>query len=78
MRVTDWTNLRNLPGQSLMPTIRLTKADAIRLFRDEYPLMHQCSDHVARRCAWNDWVDHLNKSGLVTDSQADRWLNPYN
>jgi len=61
-----------------MPTIRLTKADAIRLFRDEYPLMHQCSDHVARRCAWNDWVDHLNKSGLVTDSQADRWLNPYN
>tara|TARA_Y100000592_G_scaffold11693_1_gene16474 strand:+ start:652 stop:837 length:186 start_codon:yes stop_codon:yes gene_type:complete len=60
-----------------MPNIRITKMDAIRLFKDEFPLMANSKDHVARRCAWLDWVDHLNKSGLVTDSQANRWSNPF-
>jgi len=31
----------------------------------------------AKRCAFNDYVDSLNKDGLVTDYQAYNWSNPF-
>lgn len=34
-------------------------------------------DSTAKREAFNNYVDALNKSGLVTDSQASNWSNPF-
>ena len=34
-------------------------------------------DSIAKRCAFNDYVDSLNKDGLVTDYQAYNWSNPF-
>lgn len=34
-------------------------------------------DKTAIRCAWNDYVDALNKSGYITDRQAYTWTNPF-
>ena len=34
-------------------------------------------DSIAKRCAFNDYVDMLNKDGMVTDYQAYNWSNPF-
>ena len=34
-------------------------------------------DSVAKREAFNDFVDGLNKDGLVSDHQAYTWSNPF-
>ncbi len=34
-------------------------------------------DAVAKRTAFNDFVDGLNKDGLVSDHQAYTWGNPF-
>ena len=34
-------------------------------------------DRIAKREAFNNYVDMLNKDGLVTDYQADNWSNPF-
>ena len=34
-------------------------------------------DTIAKREAWNDFVDMLNKEGYVSDSQAYNWTNPF-
>jgi hypothetical protein len=34
-------------------------------------------DHVAKRTAFNDFVDLLNKQRQVTDHQAYTWTNPF-
>ena len=34
-------------------------------------------DTIAKRCAFNDYVDMLNKDGIVSDYQAYNWSNPF-
>ena len=34
-------------------------------------------DRIAKREAFNNYVDMLNKDGLVTDYQAYNWSNPF-
>ena len=34
-------------------------------------------DHVAKREAFNDFVDLLNKQRLVSNDQAFNWSNPF-
>ena len=34
-------------------------------------------DSIAKRTSFNDYVDGLNKDGLVTDYQAYNWSNPF-
>lgn len=34
-------------------------------------------DSIAKREAFNNYVDALNKDGLVTDNQAFNWNNPF-
>jgi hypothetical protein len=34
-------------------------------------------DHVAKREAFNDFVDLLNKQRQVTNYQAHNWSNPF-
>ena len=38
---------------------------------------HFRGDSIAKRTAFNDYVDGLNKDGLVTDYQAYNWSNPF-
>ena len=34
-------------------------------------------DSIAKREAFNNYVDMLNKDGDVTDNQANNWSNPF-
>ena len=64
MRVTDWTNLRNLPGQSLMetapPTISMT------LYTEELKDIVKCL---------NRSIDYLQTSGTITSDEFDNFIN---
>ena len=60
----------------------MTKVEAVASFRESWAdfVANDPSwrgDKIAKRCAFNDYVDMLNKDGLVTDSQADNWSNPF-
>lgn len=56
----------------------MTKLQAVKLFKMEIlPFMDKC-DKVAIRCAWNDWTDSLCKNGEITESQYNKWSNPFN
>ena len=59
-----------------------TKAQVISQFRYNWKVftMQQPQwkgDTIAKREAWNDFVDMLNKEGYVSDSQAYNWTNPF-
>ena len=59
----------------------MTKDEALRNFRETVlPYIRQRYeqdriDHVARRIAWNDYVDALHRDGLITDKQANWTYN---
>ena len=61
--------------------MRITKKEVVASFREmlkDSPtgtLLR--GDSIAKREAFNDYVDGLNKDGLVTDYQAYNWSNPF-
>ena len=62
--------------------MRMTKSEVVAQFRELWQdvVAHERSwrgDKVAKRCSFNDYVDSLNKDGLVTDHQAYNWSNPF-
>jgi hypothetical protein len=63
---------------------RWTKADVLRDFRENIlPLIRKRYesdgrvDKPARREEWNNYVDALQKDGMITRHQADTWDNPF-
>ena len=61
---------------------RMTKKQAVQQFRWDWSDFLKSNpswrgDTIAKRCAFNDYVDSLNKDGLVTDYQAYNWSNPF-
>ena len=61
---------------------RMTKSEAVAQFRELWRDFlssnpHFRGDKIAKRCSFNDYVDGLNKDGLVTDYQAYNWSNPF-
>ena len=50
-------------------------------FVEKYPLKDNSKspvyDRLARREAWSIYVDSLQKDGLITEGQAERWANPF-
>ena len=61
---------------------RMTKKEAVASFRECWGNFLECNPHyrgdsIANRTAFNDYVDGLNKDGLVTDYQAYNWSNPF-
>ena len=60
---------------------RMTKKEVVASFREmlkDSPtgtLLR--GDSIAKREAFNDYVDMLNKDGMVTDYQAYNWSNPF-
>ena len=70
------------PLQPMATLKRLTKVEAVRLFSEQWRelLEHQPQwkdDTIAKREAFHNFVDSLNKDRLISDSQANRWSNPY-
>ena len=62
--------------------MKMTKKQAVQQFRESWAdfVANDSSwrgDSIAKRCAFNDYVDMLNKDGLVTDHQAYNWSNPF-
>ena len=60
----------------------MTKVEAVASFRESWRDFLESNpnfrgDSIAKRCAFNDYVDMLNKDGMVTDYQADNWSNPF-
>jgi hypothetical protein len=60
----------------------MTKQQVLTEFRDLWADMvkhdrYLRGDHVAKRTAFNDFVDLLNKQHQVTDHQAYTWTNPF-
>lgn len=53
----------------------LTKAEAIKAFREAYRPVR--GDRVANFEAWADFTDHLHRDGCISDSQVNSWANPY-
>ena len=54
----------------------LRKKEAIQIF-EQSRLPATLQDATALRCAWNDYVDGLQKDGHITARQAENWTNPY-
>ena len=61
--------------------VRATKKEMLAIFMEqlkENKQKHsQKVDKITLREWWNNYVDSLNKDGLVTDKQADTWTNPF-
>jgi hypothetical protein len=60
----------------------LTKAAVLSEFRSLWRerVQHNRSlrgDAIAKRTAFNDYVDFLNKEGAVSNNQAFNWANPF-
>lgn len=46
-------------------------------FRENHLPYMSDTDRVAKRTAWNDYVDALQKQGYISAKQAETWVNPY-
>ena len=61
--------------------MRMTKVEVVASFREmlkDSPTGTLLKgDRIAKREAFNDYVDMLNKDGMVTDHQAYNWSNPF-
>lgn len=53
------------------------KTEVRQVFESEILPTLNPTDKVAIRCAWNDYVDALQKDGQITERQAMTWTNPY-
>lgn len=56
---------------------KITKVDAIRLFRFKYPNTLGSNDKGLIRYNWNTFVDGLQKDNLISEYQASVWVNPF-
>ena len=60
---------------------RMTKKEVVASFRemlkDSPTGLLLKGDSIAKREAFNDYVDMLNKDGMVTDYQAYNWSTPF-
>ena len=59
--------------------MKLTKKTAERIFKDQISEMGNVPTHdkIYMREVWSAFTDRLCKSGYITDSQYQRWSNPY-
>jgi len=61
---------------------KMTKSQALESFKNlwtELLIRHPnyLGDSVMKRTYFNDYVDMLNKDGMITDKQAFSWSNPF-
>ena len=71
----------NCPNSESSNYYKMTKVEVVASFREmlkDSPTGTLLKgDRIAKREAFNNYVDMLNKDGLVTDYQAYNWSNPF-
>jgi hypothetical protein len=55
----------------------MTKAQALKQFKETHAELLKSGDKVAIRTAWNDYTDMLCKNGDITEKQYDTWTSPF-
>jgi len=56
----------------------MTKKDAIKRFEIMYiDLYIKEVDYWTAQLTWSDYIDGLNRDGLITDKQRDTWETPF-
>jgi hypothetical protein len=54
----------------------LTKPQAIALFKQTHGDLLKKETKTTIRCVWNDFTDSLHRSGEISDSQVQNWVQP--
>ena len=62
--------------------MKMTKAQVLFDFRQLWANMTEYEpsfrgDVCAKREEWNNYTDYLCKCNMITESQYDRWTNPF-
>lgn len=69
-----------------MKKVRTSKADAIAEFKNviipslkKYHALKNAGklSRADVRMAWNDYIEHLSRSGEITEKQASTWGSPF-
>ena len=55
----------------------MTKAEALRDFRQLFNTFGKRGDATAKREDWNNYTDALCKEGLITLHQYETWDQPF-
>ena len=55
----------------------MTKAEALRDFRQLFKTFGKRGDATAKREMWNNYTDSLCKSGDISLSQYENWDQPF-
>lgn len=55
----------------------MTKKMATQFFRSENTKALNRKNKEEIRQLWNEFVDSLEKEGLITNNQASVWVNPF-
>ena len=55
----------------------MTKAEALKDFRQIIKPFIKKGDVIATREAWNNWTDSLCKEGSITLKQYENWGHPF-
>lgn len=57
----------------------MTKKEAVKLFKEEnsHIIEKYKNDRIALHVAFSTFTDMLCKNGDISQSQYDRWSNPY-
>ncbi len=70
------------PNQQPLKPVRTTKKQVLEEFKilwqgilSEQP--NYKNDSIAKRESFNNFVDALNKDGIVSNHQAYNWTNPF-
>ena len=56
---------------------KMTKAEALKDFRQIIKPFIKKGDVIATREAWNNWTDSLCKEGSITLKQYENWGHPF-
>lgn len=57
--------------------MNMTKQQALKEFNDTIAPQIPKGDKPMFREAWNNFTDHLCKSGFITGKQYSNWSNPF-
>ena len=60
-----------------MEVQKMTKAEALKDFRQLFKTFGKRGDATAKREDWNNYTDALHKEGVITLKQYENWGQPF-
>ena len=54
----------------------MKKTEVSQYFKDNFPSIYYSHDLPMKREAWSNYVDSLQRDGLVSEKQASTWTQP--